>query len=50
MSFFYEKTKSIGAGTSGKELDEGEDESSLSKFKKHASLACSLSVAQRVRR
>ena len=50
MSFFYEKTKAIGAGTTGKELDENEDESSLTKLKKHASVVCSLSEAQLVRR
>lgn len=49
MSFFYEKTKSIGAGTPGKEFDEGEDESTMSKLKKHASLVCSLSEDQLVR-
>jgi apyrase len=40
MSFFYERTKSVGAGSVGKQFDEGEDESSLAKLSTHAGFVC----------
>ena len=49
MSFFYERTKSVGAGSTGKQLDEGEDVSSFEKLKKHSSLVCDLNMSQLVR-
>ena len=42
MSFFYERTKSVGAGSSGKQLDEGEDETTLQTLRKRTDKICSM--------